>query len=326
MISVWAGGHAAGYSEAADIIAVLVGGFFLGWTAFEVGEDVYEGVKKATNATTVEELDSASKHFAKAVTTTAVMAGMIVGGKVAGDMVGSKKGSPSGPTDSAPKTRIPINQIPKDATVRPVPGGKYLEVVDAQGRVIGQTEPIQVSPKGNAPPDAGTAPSTQQPFRTDEFPHSPTKAKGGVRSYIDSEGNLRPANTEGTATIQQHIRGSDPAKADSPYTSFSEPSASAKPYGGHTIRLDKARLQADIASGKVRDVKIIEHNEVVSNLNGKINEAQAKVDANPTRNNLDRLDASKRDLANATRDREFLVQGVVPKDYITVEPVLPPSK
>jgi hypothetical protein len=93
-----------------------------------------------------------------------------------------------------------------------------------------------------------------------------------------------------------------------------------KTYGDTTIRFDKPRLQADIASGKVKGVKIIEHEEVIKHLEGKIAEAQAKVDANASVNNLDRLAATKRDLANAARDREILVQGIIPKEYITVAP------
>ncbi len=169
-------------------------------------------------------------------------------------------------------------------------------------------------------PEPKPEPAPNNPIRTDGSPYSTIKTKGGARSYIDAEGNLRPANPDGKATIQQHIRGSDPAKADSPYTSFSENAPGAKVYGDTTITLDKARLQADIASGKVTGVKIIEHNEVIKNLSGKVNEAQARYDTSPTQNNLDRVNAAKQDLQNATRDKEILIQGIVPKGYITVSP------
>jgi hypothetical protein len=60
-------------------------------------------------------------------------------GKVAGETGAAKATLKEGAT---PDTLYPINKIPKDATLRMGPGDKFIEVVDAQGRVIGQVAPI----------------------------------------------------------------------------------------------------------------------------------------------------------------------------------------
>lgn len=68
--------------------------------------------------------------------------------------------------------------------------------------------------------------------------------------------------------------------------------------------------------GNVTDVEIIPPKKVQAELQTKIDEAQARFDANPTDRNLRRLDDAKKDLENATRDNECLIRGCIPNDYI----------
>jgi hypothetical protein len=43
-------------------------------------------------------------------------------------------------------------------------------------------------------------------YREDNFPYSPQgKVPGRLKSYIDEEGNLNPANAEGKATVSDRV-------------------------------------------------------------------------------------------------------------------------
>ena len=92
----------------------------------------------------------------------------------------------------------------------------------------------------------------------------------------------------------------------------------ANSYGDHEIRINKRDLERDINSGKVKDVKILEHEEVVGQLEGKRAEAQARYDQNPTAKNKVSLDRAELDITNAKRDREVLIKGTVPAKYVKV--------
>lgn len=56
--------------------------------------------------------------------------------------------------------------------------------------------------------------------------------------------------------------------------------------------------------------------KVLAEPQGKVDEAQTRYDANPSPKNADRLDRTKKDLENATRDNECLIKGCVPSKYI----------
>lgn len=83
-------------------------------------------------------------------------------------------------------------------------------------------------------------------YREDKYPYSPIGSKSNrLKSYVDSKDNVRPANPNGKATVRDHIRGSEPKKSDSPYTSFKGTKNTGKKYGDQTITVDKAKLQKD---------------------------------------------------------------------------------
>jgi hypothetical protein len=49
-------------------------------------------------------------------------------------------------------------------------------------------------------------------------------------------------------------------------------------------------------------------------------EAQERYDNNPTAKNKTSLERAGDDIANATRDKEILVKGKVPAEYIIIKP------
>ena len=68
--------------------------------------------------------------------------------------------------------------------------------------------------------------------------------------------------------------------------------------------------------GNVTDVEIIPPKRVQAELQTKIDEAQARFDANPSPKNARSLDRAKQDLDNAIRDNECLIAGCVPGEFI----------
>jgi outer membrane lipoprotein SlyB len=225
----------------------------------------------------------------------------------AGDIFGPFLNIKTGPL--APKTTIA--EPPAEITSSPEQFGEFVD----------SPENLPGSNKDPAPPRPGKA--YEDPvYRQDNNPNSPKGSKPGrVKSHINEDGDLVPANKDGKATIQDHIRGSEPRKSDSPYTSFSEGKPGiGKKYGENIIELDINTLKKDIANGKVKDVEIIRPEEVQSELQSKLDEAKQRHESNPTEKNLERVEAAQRDLNNATRDRETLIKGEVPSKYIKVYP------
>ncbi|MCY9846363.1 hypothetical protein [Vibrio caribbeanicus] len=157
-------------------------------------------------------------------------------------------------------------------------------------------------------------------IRRDNDFSAKTKENGQKKSYIDDDGNLIPANPDGNITVQQHVRGANPAKSNSQYSSTTavevDSATIAKNYGGQSIEIDTGLLQRDIDAGKVNDVEIIPPKKVQAELQTKIDEAQSRYDENPSPRNAKRLERARQDLQNATRDNECLISGCVPSDYI----------
>ncbi|MBK1895148.1 hypothetical protein [Chryseobacterium paridis] len=159
-------------------------------------------------------------------------------------------------------------------------------------------------------------------YRQDSRPNSSEGSKPGrVKSSVNENGDLVPANKNGKGTVADHVRGSEPKKSDSPYTSFSEGKPGVgKTYGDHVIEVDIKRLEADIANGKLKDVEVLRPEQVQAELQSKVDAAKARYDANPTPKNAERLQNAQRDLDNTIRDREVLIKGQVPAEYIKVYP------
>ena len=154
-------------------------------------------------------------------------------------------------------------------------------------------------------------------IRRDNNPYD-SIGRSGKKSHIDKNGDLFPANPKGKATVEQHIRGAEPAKSDSPYTSFSADSNTPKSYGNKKITVDSQRLKKDIDSGKLKDVEMVDQESIGGKLQKKIDEAQAKYDSNPSKKNAKLLERRKMDLKNTQRDKEILIKGKVPKKYIKI--------
>jgi len=169
---------------------------------------------------------------------------------------------------------------------------------------------------------AGQASSSpaQPLIKQDNSPYSKKgKDQKRAKSFIDDAGNLSPANPKGKATIQQHVRGSEPR--NSPYTSIAAQRNVGKVYGDQEISVDQPALAQDIASGQVTGVEIISHAQVIEHLQGAQTEAQARYNRSTTLKsqaiNQERLDRANQDITNAKRDKETLVKGTVPAKYVT---------
>ncbi|MEU2517105.1 hypothetical protein ABZ582_34995, partial [Streptomyces syringium] len=194
-----------------------------------------------------------------------------------------------------------------------------------------------------------TPPGTYKPGPAEEIP--PLKrhdadfsdthnSKGQRKSYLNEDGDLVPANPNGDATIVDHIVGREPKKSESPYTSTSEDGANAKDYGGQKIQIDLPRLVDDIAKGKVKGVEVYSPREVEA----AIQQAADKVAGRPVDITVPRdtphpeIDARAaeiakelglgkaktkslaqrmKDMMHTRRDSEWLIKGVVPRDYIS---------
>jgi hypothetical protein len=150
-------------------------------------------------------------------------------------------------------------------------------------------------------------------FRGDRDPWNPLHPKGWRKSHIDVDGDLVPANPLGVfkgkaVTITDHLDNGwrRYRKGNSPFTSFSISEGKIATYsdGGYKIELDVNKLKDGIAAGKLSGVEIIEHEEVIT-----------AIENSTEISNM----AKRKQLYNARRDHEFLVRGIIPKGYFTVE-------
>ncbi|HTJ70053.1 MAG TPA: hypothetical protein VL551_21130 [Actinospica sp.] len=185
-------------------------------------------------------------------------------------------------------------------------------------------------------------PKTKQP-KIDKATGKPVEVG---KSHINANGDLEPANPNGSTTMTQHvIGGNNPAiKGSSPYTSFApSKGVGGKQYGAHEYQVDYNKLQGDIDSGKVTGVEIHDPASVQGAIQGEIDgiagqhvvvphgslpngemtgpektdfgkqlaaqyglKGQAKVDMTA------RINA----LSNSRRDNEWLVKGTIPGSYL----------
>ncbi|SFG82775.1 filamentous hemagglutinin [Duganella sp. CF458] len=140
--------------------------------------------------------------------------------------------------------------------------------------------------------------------------------KGNPKAHVDANGNLISANPGGTGTVADHVRGSNPK--NTPYISTTDPTLTDAPkdFGKQQIEINARDLQRDINSGDVQSGKVVSPQKVQAELQEKVDQAQARYDANPTEKNEKRLREATRDLGNAKRDGECLVSPCVPAPYI----------
>jgi hypothetical protein len=154
-------------------------------------------------------------------------------------------------------------------------------------------------------------------IRRDNDFSATTNENGAPKPYLDENGNMIPANPDGSISTTSQVRGGN--STNSNVTSTTDPASATNPqsYGNQEIEIDTGRLQADIDAGLVDGVSIKTPQQVQNDLQGAIDNAQVRFDNNPSRNNADRLDRANQDLSNAARDGECLISGCIPSDYIS---------
>ncbi|MER7175642.1 hypothetical protein ABT367_29905, partial [Streptomyces mesophilus] len=168
---------------------------------------------------------------------------------------------------------------------------------------------------------------------------SATHNEFGLRkSRFDPDQGIVPANPEGAITPLEHVLGgSNPvAKQNSQFTSFAPKDGTGKIYGEQEVSIDYRRLEADIASGKVRDVQVLRPEQIQRSIGDEINKVAGKEVAVPATlkgSDTDAVTAFVKDLGlskgktdkvyrrvmallNTRRDGEWLISGVVPKEYV----------
>ncbi len=155
--------------------------------------------------------------------------------------------------------------------------------------------------------------------RNDNNFYSNKNYKGNPKAYINSDGYLVSVNPEGELPIHSQIRGSNPAQ--SPYISTTDPEFSTEPknYGSYRIRIETKQLQHDIEIGKVKNVEVITHQEIVDHLESRVNQAKNRYLNNFSKNIKERLGDAIRDLGYVKRDGETLIKGSIPPEYFRFE-------
>jgi hypothetical protein len=175
-------------------------------------------------------------------------------------------------------------------------------------------------------------------LRQDNDFRAPVNHKGWKKSHLDDSGDMVPANPAGTTTELQHIRGKHRGpKEDSPYTSVMSDGSfnTPKHYGKHQYTVDLERLARDAAQGKVPGVTVRSPQQIQDDLLAEIQKV-----APVSRSQLDDLlagTAKAEDIAAAAglgkkaterledrllaysynkRDEEWLVAGIIPRDYL----------
>ncbi len=76
-------------------------------------------------------------------------------------------------------------------------------------------------------------------------------------------------------------------------------------------------MQRDIDNGKVKDVEILNHDQLMDIHQQNVDAAQNAYDANPTSKNQKVLEDAQRTRDYSARDREVLIKGTVPSEYVT---------
>ncbi|RSI14840.1 LXG domain-containing protein [Streptococcus sanguinis] len=143
--------------------------------------------------------------------------------------------------------------------------------------------------------------------------------KGNPKAYINEDGYLVSVNPEGDLPIHSQIRGGNSDRT--PYISTTDPEFSTTPknYGSDRIRIDSKQIQHDIETGKLKNVEVITHQEIVDHLQKRVDQAQVRYNKNPNDINTRRLNDAKKDLLNTKRDGEVLIKGSIPPEYFTFE-------
>ncbi|MCX4700734.1 hypothetical protein [Streptomyces sp. NBC_01373] len=199
--------------------------------------------------------------------------------------------------------------------------------------------------------DDGVAPATDEappkapggdepPIIRQDDDFSATHNQYGLRkSRFDPDTGIVPADPDGKITPLEHVLGgaNPKAKESSQFTSFAPKDGTGKVYGAQEVSIDYRRLQADIDAGKVQNVEILRPEQIQQSISDDITKTAGKdVEVPPTLKPTDTdavtkfvndLGLSKGKtskvhrrvmaLLNTRRDGEWLISGIVPKDYVT---------
>ncbi|GAA4033013.1 hypothetical protein [Streptomyces plumbiresistens] len=197
---------------------------------------------------------------------------------------------------------------------------------------------------GVAPATDETLPKTpaedEPPIIRQDDDFSATHNQYGLRkSRFDPDTGIVPADPDGKITPLEHVLGgaNPKAKESSQFTSFAPKDGTGKVYGAQEVSIDYRRLQADIDAGKVQNVEILRPEQIQQSISDDITKTAGKdVEVPPTLKPTDTdavtkfvndLGLSKGKtskvhrrvmaLLNTRRDGEWLISGIVPKDYVT---------
>lgn len=173
----------------------------------------------------------------------------------------------------------------------------------------------------------GSGKSPRNTYRNDDDFHRETRPSQSGKSeipkaYLDSNGNLHPANPDGKTTITEHVL--NVKKENSPYISTTPNEENLKLYGGKQIKIDLEGLQSAIDKGEV-NAQIFHQDQIVDEIKSVLNNKRATLEElqmteSASQNRLNKLKRSIKKLEaalkNTSRDQEILIKGSVPKKFI----------
>ncbi|MDX3629323.1 actin cross-linking domain-containing toxin [Streptomyces europaeiscabiei] len=171
---------------------------------------------------------------------------------------------------------------------------------------------------------------------------SATVGKSGMKTRLTEDG-LVPVRIDGTITPLQAVSTANAKvfKENSPFTAFSAPGSTAKPFGNSEIGLDLVSLSNDITAGadSVKGVRILSNTElqqeILKEIRFAVGDSTLEIPSKFT--HLTKNDDIKKFLAEynvpkklgasvttdiktllqVRRDNTWLVQGAIPKEYLT---------
>ena len=129
---IWAGAHAFGVGEAADVVMLVGGVIFLGAAAFDAAGELADFLVVASTAKTQQDLDEAASHLAKAIAIIGVVAffallARFAKGRGRAKGVVEEKPPQTGQAKPSAKPKLaPEEGIPSPGRTKPTgqPGGK----------------------------------------------------------------------------------------------------------------------------------------------------------------------------------------------------------
>ncbi|WP_254402409.1 hypothetical protein [Streptomyces sp. AC555_RSS877] len=190
------------------------------------------------------------------------------------------------------------------------------------------------------PPKATEDPAGDEPpiIRQDDDFGATHNQYGLRKSRFDPDTGIVPANPDGKITPLEHVLGgaNPKAKESSQFTSFAPRDGTGKVYGAQEVSIDYRRLQADIDAGKVSNVEILRPEQIQQSISEDITKTAGKdvevpatlkpTDTDAVTKFVNDLGLSKGKtskvhrrvmaLLNTRRDGEWLISGIVPKDYV----------